>query len=442
MTTTEHLERSRLEVGAPGAAHYEDEILAFSQGVVSATDRTAVLRKAAKTIARALDAPLHTISEVDQGRQLKRTVCGAHESTSSCSLDPRASADACALAGDFPITVDDLVAETRFHDEGLRGFGVLSGICIHLSCGNSADCCIGAYDTQRQAVSEEVVNLAKIIASVASSALGRIAAEERLDEVQSLASAMLDSSSSLVLVLDDQLRIVRMNAVCQRVVEFALDEIKGRAMSSVLVVAEEYEKIRALLRQAMNTVEPIEFESHILTKHGERRRIAWSLSVAQQGAGGERSVVMTGVCLDEAKAKTQRAFEGDDSTRHDADRFVDIDVKPIDRSPSSLAARSVEQAHRETGHPKADCLSIAPYSDGVAPRAEDFFDAPFREISAGGVTFQLSQKPDFENLVIALGNSAQPTLLTAQLVRVQSIVQSNKVVYLAGCRFTGRLNRQ
>ena len=86
-------------------------------------------------------------------------------------------------------------------------------------------------------------------------------------------------------------------------------------------------------------------------------------------------------------------------------------------------------------------LAWLPDRAEVAPAEGDYFDAPYREISAGGVTFQLTQTPNFESLVIALGNPARPTLLTASVVRVQTMVQSGKIMYLVGCRFTGRLTR-
>jgi PAS domain S-box-containing protein len=424
MTTTEQLERSGREVDAEGGAHYDDVILAFSQGIASATDRAAVLQETAKTIAGALEAPLYTFSEVVDGRQLQRTVGGDQDATSSCSLDPMASADAYALAEGAPITVDDLVTETRFRDGELRGFGVLSGICVHLSCGTYGDCCVGAYARERQVVSEGVVVLAKIVASMAASALGRIAAEERLDEVQSLASAMLDSSSSMVLVLDDQMRIERMNAACQRVVEFTLDEVKGRPMSSVLVVPEEYDKVTSQFRKAKNASEPIEFDSQILTKRGERRKVHWSLSAARQG-GGDTSLVMTGTCPNDTQASAQRGESNVD--------------RPADTSGQPSASSATDKTTDKTTHSVPDSLSIAPYIDNIAPAEGDYFKAPYREISAGGVTFQLTKKPDFDSLVIALGNPAHPTRLTAKVMRVQTLVQSGKVVYLVGCRFTGRL---
>lgn len=413
------------------AARHQAEMLAFSQIMSTAAHQSIVVREAAAAVARALDLPIRTISKlVEGGRELQRSVRSVSETTGHLNLDDAASADAYAMSVDAPVVIEDLTDEERFCDESLRAEGVLSGVCVHLFAGSAAIGCIGAYDTRRRDVSDDDVNFVTIISSMASSALARIHAEDGLIEAQALAAAMLDSSPSLMLVLDHQQRIVRMNAACQRVSEFTLDEVKTRSMSSVMVVPEEYEKISALFRKAKTASEPIEFDSHILTKRGERRRVTWSLTAAQQGAGGETSLVLTGVCHGEANADTRRAFDGSDDGDHAARPAGDDPSAPVGKRPAV-----------ETKKPATDMLSIAPYSGGVAPAKSDFFSATYREISAGGVTFQLSQKPDFESLVIALGNPAQPTLLTAQVARVQSMIHSGKVVYLVGCRFTGRLSR-
>jgi hypothetical protein len=83
---------------------------------------------------------------------------------------------------------------------------------------------------------------------------------------------------------------------------------------------------------------------------------------------------------------------------------------------------------------------IAPIIAGVIPSHKNFFEVACRDISAGGIAFVLDNPPDFQSLVVALGNPPSVSYFSARVVRVADTVHEGKPAYLVGCQFTGRIH--
>ena len=73
------------------------------------------------------------------------------------------------------------------------------------------------------------------------------------------------------------------------------------------------------------------------------------------------------------------------------------------------------------------------------PRPSDFFDVQCNDISAGGISFVLDHPPDFEELIVALGQPSKRTYFVARVVRIQIRQEVCGPAYLVGCQFTGRV---
>ncbi len=83
---------------------------------------------------------------------------------------------------------------------------------------------------------------------------------------------------------------------------------------------------------------------------------------------------------------------------------------------------------------------IAPLVDGLRPSKRSFFEVVCRDISAGGISFYMNRLPDFDTLVLALGNEPAVSHFTARVMRVARVEEEGRIRYLVGCRFLGRIN--
>jgi hypothetical protein len=62
------------------------------------------------------------------------------------------------------------------------------------------------------------------------------------------------------------------------------------------------------------------------------------------------------------------------------------------------------------------------------------------DISAGGMSFFLDRLPEFKELVVELGASQGIRFLKARVARVQKAALGNRLGYVVGCRFIGRVD--
>jgi two-component system CheB/CheR fusion protein len=106
-----------------------------------------------------------------------------------------------------------------------------------------------------------------------------------------LAGAVLDTVSSLVLVLDRTGRIVLFNRACERVTGTAAAEALGRFVWDAFVVPEETEAVRAAFVSLLASRAPSQHENRWRTRDGEIRVLAWS-DAALLGSGGEVELVV------------------------------------------------------------------------------------------------------------------------------------------------------
>ncbi|HVX12811.1 MAG TPA: PilZ domain-containing protein [Pirellulales bacterium] len=82
---------------------------------------------------------------------------------------------------------------------------------------------------------------------------------------------------------------------------------------------------------------------------------------------------------------------------------------------------------------------IAPLIGEQVPPLADFYEVKCQDLSPGGFSFTCDTPPDYENYAVELGKSPVLIYVTARVVHVSELRQAQRVQFLAGCRFTGRL---
>jgi hypothetical protein len=99
------------------------------------------------------------------------------------------------------------------------------------------------------------------------------------------------------------------------------------------------------------------------------------------------------------------------------------------------------QSDRRGGDRNAyHCLQrIAPLIGEHLPLAAEFREVTCQDLSPGGFSFICDAPPDEENYAVELGRPPVLIYVTARVVHVSELRQGQHSKFLAGCRFTGRL---
>jgi hypothetical protein len=82
---------------------------------------------------------------------------------------------------------------------------------------------------------------------------------------------------------------------------------------------------------------------------------------------------------------------------------------------------------------------FAPIVGDKLPEANEFRGVLCHDLSRGGVSIVLDEKPRYEHLIITLGTSER-VFVTARIAHQRGIYSEGKLRHLIGCQFTSRLN--
>jgi PAS domain S-box-containing protein len=130
---------------------------------------------------------------------------------------------------------------------------------------------------------------------------GRGHAHEALRQERDFISAVLDIAGALVVVLDRRGRIMRFNRACERTTGYAFDEVRAKPLWDLFLIPEEVEPVKAVFEELQAGQFPNEHENHWLTKHGDRRLIAWSNTALLDPDGAVEYVIGTGIDVTDRK---------------------------------------------------------------------------------------------------------------------------------------------
>jgi two-component system, sensor histidine kinase and response regulator len=124
--------------------------------------------------------------------------------------------------------------------------------------------------------------------------------EETLRNESHFLSAILDTTEALVIVLDTQGGIVRVNRAWEKMTGYAFEEVCGHALWNFLIPQE-----RARMQQAFEELPSGQLLSKgeyvFVTKHQRQRLITWSNTVLTSQAGAPQHLIATGIDITERK---------------------------------------------------------------------------------------------------------------------------------------------
>jgi PAS domain S-box-containing protein len=139
--------------------------------------------------------------------------------------------------------------------------------------------------------------------------------EEELQQERNVASAILHTVGSLVVVLDPQGRIVRFNRACEQVTGYSFAEVQGRHLWDLCVVPEEAERFKVIVEQlraesgAKDKDNDKDYETSWVARDGSRRLIAWSGTILPGENESPAYIIATGIDITERKRLEKAILE-------------------------------------------------------------------------------------------------------------------------------------
>lgn len=125
--------------------------------------------------------------------------------------------------------------------------------------------------------------------------------EETLQQERNLTAAVLAITGALVVVLDQQGRIVRFNRACEQTTGYSFAEVKGKPVWDLFLPQDEVEPVKAIFRELQAGRLSNEHQNHWLAKDGSRRLIVWSNSALLDNEGSVKYVIGAGNDITEQK---------------------------------------------------------------------------------------------------------------------------------------------
>jgi len=132
--------------------------------------------------------------------------------------------------------------------------------------------------------------------------------EEALQDERNVVSAILDTVGALVIVLDQQGRIVRFNRACEQMSGYSFAEAQGKFVWNLFCVAEEGARFKACFEKARADQRPYEFEGCWMNRDGGQKTIAWSTTLLA-GAGDVSYIIASGIDVTE-RHRAEVKFRG------------------------------------------------------------------------------------------------------------------------------------
>jgi PAS domain S-box-containing protein len=278
-----------------------------------------------------------------------------------------------------------------------------------------------------------------------------------LAKVQALLRAVLAAVDALVVFLDARGNILYLNDACALKTEYELLEVRGKPVWSAFIAPDHVESVaKTVLECAANPAHPRECVAQTAGKHGQVRHAAWTVTPCHGGNGELIGLVMVGndqteladmqsqlELVRELGAATFISFKETAEQKANGSAAKTPAVGPLafevlGRSGDEQEGKSDQRRspRREFGFPQR----IAPMYGRTIPTERKFFEVACKDISATGISFFMERPPDFDTLVVELGNASARQYLVAKVARIAKAQPLGPRRFLIGCRFTERLS--
>ncbi len=133
--------------------------------------------------------------------------------------------------------------------------------------------------------------------------------EEALQEERNVVSAILHTVGALVVVLDQEGRIIRCNRAYEQTTGYSLAEVTGQKIWDRFMVPEEVDRFQSVFHQLCTDQMASDYEGYLVKRDGSRRWIAWSSTVLPGNDATPAYIIATGIDITERKHLEQTILE-------------------------------------------------------------------------------------------------------------------------------------
>jgi PAS domain S-box-containing protein len=420
----------------------QQAVVAMGRRAAALPDLPVLAQDAAQLVAEMLDADYGAVAEWKAGaeaitlRLVKRDDADRKVQSFRLAPDAGASLAGFALHARQPVLIDLLDQEKRFQDPLLRRLQIRSAMSVPLALHERAFGVLAAYSVTERSFDPDCVVFAESVAHLLTTSIARRQTEDQLASHRRTGSAILDTIDALVVVLDPEGRIRNINPAGQKSSGFTTDDLRERPIWSVFCTSDEARGLQVALQRLESEGGPVEYRSYLVTKHGQRRRIAWTCGAVRDELGQLEAMIATGIDI------TER-FPAAPRTEPPAALAVADDVAPSEGEPPSAAApippkASGRERRTQPRKPYPYQQLIAPMLARGLPDRNKFIPVTCHDISPGGFSFVALAPPESNEYVVALGHGGRLTYLIAQVAHMTRFEQDGERRYLIGCNYVGR----
>jgi len=125
--------------------------------------------------------------------------------------------------------------------------------------------------------------------------------EEALQEERNVVTAILNTVGALVVVLDDEGRIVRFNRACEQTTGYSFAEVQGKIVWDLFLLPDDVERFRSALDATNTEQRAQEYESRWVSRSGSTRTIAWSTTMLPGAGEAASCIIVSGIDITERK---------------------------------------------------------------------------------------------------------------------------------------------
>ncbi|HEV3418263.1 MAG TPA: PAS domain S-box protein [Pirellulales bacterium] len=424
-------------------------LVALGRRAVAPPDVALLVQDAAALIAETLGADHYGAAELNAARTklILRLAATADEGAKSngssggglierqVEFDKRSSLAAYALKTAQVVVVSDLAKNAPTRDPFLSGQGIRSALIVPLQMVDQSYGALGAFSDRPREFTPEDMLFAEAIAHLVSTTLSRDRAQRELADERRFTKTVLATLDALVLILDPRGQIVSINAAAARTTGFTSAELIERSVWNTLLVHDEVAMMRTAIESVCKATEPVECESLVLTKAGERRSVRWNLAATRGSSGNVESIIGTGIDITDQRLFEERLdrieAELRQSAAADSSEPTPAQFRPLPAGPHGERRKGPRRSFNYLQR-------IAPMVNGNLPDRGHFHVVPCHDISSGGFSFISTHPPGHSSFVVALGTSPVLIYLIARVAHVTSVQQDEKTRYLVGCEYVGR----
>ncbi|MEG4810019.1 PAS domain S-box protein [Microcoleus sp. F8-D3] len=130
---------------------------------------------------------------------------------------------------------------------------------------------------------------------------GLKSAEQKLEIERNIISKVIDTTASLIVVLDSQGRIVRFNQACEKTTGYSIEEVINKYVWDLFLIPEELEPVKTVFTKLKSEHLYSEYQNYWRTKNGEKRFMSWSNTVTVDSDGLVEYVIATGIDITDRK---------------------------------------------------------------------------------------------------------------------------------------------